>query len=77
MKKLICDRCGRELTEQHDIDMAFTGMEAWQASVRARGGEPRGIIPCEHYVRCGGEMIMADDSSNGHWHQLLKKLFSH
>ena len=77
MKKLVCDRCGKELTEQHDIDMAFVGMKAWQASVRARGGEPRGIIPCEYYVSCGGEMILVDDSSNGHWHQLLKKLFRH
>ena len=61
MKKLVCDRCGAELTEKYDIELALIGMEAWQASVRARGGEPRGVFPCEHYVRCGGEMQLVDD----------------
>ena len=75
MKKLVCDRCGRKLIEQDAIDMAFIGMEAWEASARARGEEPRGVIPCEHYVRCGGEMVLVDESSNSHWHQWLKKLF--
>ncbi len=56
MKKLVCDRCGAELTDKYDIELALEGMEAWQATVRARGGEPRGVLPCENYVRCGGEM---------------------
>ena len=56
MKKLICDRCGRELSEKKDIEIALEGKEAWQAVVRARGAEPRGILPCENYARCGGEM---------------------
>jgi len=56
MKKLICDRCGLELTEKEDREAALEGKEAWQAVVRARGAEPRGILPCENYARCGGEM---------------------
>ena len=58
-KKLICDRCGKELNNKDDIELAFEGMEAWQNSKRARGEEPRGIFPCEDYFRlCGGEMII-------------------
>ena len=56
MKKLVCDRCGKELTEQEDIELALEGQETWQTAVRARGAEPRGIYPCESFMRCGGEM---------------------
>ena len=58
MKKLVCDRCGKELTEKEDVELGLQGMEAWQTAVRARGAEPRGIFPCENYVRCRGEMIL-------------------
>jgi hypothetical protein len=57
MKKLVCDRCGRELTEKEDIELVLGGAEAWCTSLRARGIEPRGLFPCENYTRCGGEMI--------------------
>ena len=57
-KKLVCDRCGKELTGKEDIELAFEGMEAWQAAVRAKGEEPRGIFPCEYYAHCGGELII-------------------
>jgi hypothetical protein len=30
MEKLVCDKCGFELTELEDINLAFEGMEAWQ-----------------------------------------------
>ena len=56
MKKLICDRCGLELTEKEDIEIALEGKETWEIATRARGDEPRGILPCENYARCGGEM---------------------
>ncbi len=56
MKKLVCDRCGLELKNKDDVDIALEGKEAWEKTVKARGGKPRGIIPCEHYIRCGGEM---------------------
>ena len=46
------------LAEQEDIELALEGVEAWQATVRARGAEPRGLVPCENYVRCGGEMTL-------------------
>lgn len=75
MKKLVCDRCGRELTEPYDIDLALAGMDAWAAKVSASGGEARGIIPCENYVRCGGEMIVVDDSTTSRGRQWLRKLF--
>jgi len=75
MKKLVCDRCGNELTEPYNIELALEGMEAWQASVRARGAEPRGLFPCEYYVRCGGEMIVSDDNITSRGYQRLRKLF--
>jgi hypothetical protein len=61
MKKLICDRCGKELSDPEAIDLVIAGMDAWQNSVKARGEEPRGIFPCEYYRNCGGEMIIIDD----------------
>ena len=60
MKKLMCDRCGKELSDPEAIDLVLAGMYAWQNSVRARGEEPRGIFPCEYYRNCGGEMIIVD-----------------
>ena len=56
MKKLVCDRCGVELTDKDDIELAFEGKEAWEAACRARGVEPRGVLPCQNYIRCGGEI---------------------
>ena len=56
MKKLVCDRCGFELTYKEDVDQALEGQMVWEAAVRARGGEPRGVFPCENYRNCGGEM---------------------
>ncbi len=60
MKKLVCDRCGKELTEKEEIELALEGSWAWHTAVRARGAEPRGVFPCENYVRCGGEMELFD-----------------
>ena len=62
MKKLVCDRCGLEFTEKYDMEIALEGKEAWEKTVRASGAEPRGVLPCEHFVRCGGEMKLVDDS---------------
>jgi len=58
MRKLACDRCGLELAYKEDVDLAFEGKEAWEATCRARGVEPRGILPCKNYVRCSGEMVL-------------------
>ena len=58
MKILVCDRCGFELTEKDDINLAIEGTEAWQTAARARGEEPRGVYPCKRYIRCQGEMIL-------------------
>ncbi len=60
MQKLVCDRCGLELTEKEEVELALEGMEAWQTAVRARGAEPRGVFPCKNYIRCGGEMELFD-----------------
>ena len=70
MKKLVCDRCGLELTDIDDIELAIEGKEAWEAACRARGVEPRGILPCENYVRCGGEIKVVASRR-----QRLMKLF--
>jgi len=58
MKKLVCDRCGLELADKDGIDLALEGQGAWEAACRARGVKPRGILPCENYVRCGGEIVL-------------------
>ena len=70
-KKLRCDRCGFELTEKNDLDLAYEGMVGWHASARARGIEPRGIIPCKNYIRCGGEIVEVNEQRRS-W---LSKLF--
>lgn len=74
MKKLVCDRCGRELIEMKSIDQAFEGFEAWSASRKAGGGEARGIFPCEHYLNCGGEMVLVDDRGNVEHFKWVKKI---
>ena len=56
MQKLICDRCGLELTDREDINLALEGKWAWETAVRARGAEPRGIYPCKNYICCRGEL---------------------
>jgi len=56
-KKLRCDRCGFELSDPEDVELAFECSHTWHASVRAEGGEPRGVFPCENYIRCHGEIV--------------------
>ena len=70
-KKLRCDRCGLELTEKDDLDLAYDGMAAWHAAARARGLNPRGILPCRNYIRCGGEIVEVEVRRQG-W---LGKMF--
>ena len=70
-KKLRCDHCGLELKDKDDLDAAFEGMAAWRAAARARGLDPRGVLPCKHYVRCGGEIVELV-----WWREWAKKLFS-
>ena len=61
MKKLVCDRCGLEIKEKEELYLALEGQEAWEIAARARGNEPRGIIPCKNFVSCGGEMILVNE----------------
>jgi len=77
MKKLVCDRCGRELAEKEDVELALEGAKAWRMAVRARDAEPRGVFPCENYIRCGGEMIVVNDSLTARGYQRLKRMFRH
>ena len=60
MKKLVCDRCGLELTDKSDIEMALEGQGAWEAAMKVRGSKPRGVYPCKNYTRCGGEMLVVE-----------------
>ena len=62
MRKLVCDRCKIELTDKYDIELALEGKTAWAAVVKAHGARPIGVLPCENYIRCGGEMKLVDDS---------------
>jgi len=61
MKKLVCDRCGLEIKEKEELYLALEGQKAWEMAARARGTEPRGIIPCKNFVSCGGEMIFVNE----------------
>ena len=63
-KKLVCDKCGRELSDRDAIELALEGTVAWHTFVRSKGEEPRGVFPCENYIRCGGEMIDWRDKNN-------------
>lgn len=72
MKKLVCDRCGKELTDKEDLDIALEGKETWAATARARGEQPRGILPCEDYMRCGGEMMLVREYKILWWHRKPK-----
>jgi len=76
MKKLVCDRCGLELTDKDDIYTALEGQWAWEASVRARGGKARGILPCKNYIRCGGEIRLVSNNWIARCYRRLKKLLS-
>jgi hypothetical protein len=76
LKKLVCDRCGKELTDVDDVELALEGKKAWEASVRARGGQPRGVLPCENFVRCHGEMKLVDDEKVVWWRRWLPKSLS-
>ena len=65
MKILACDRCGFELTEKEDINLAVEGSQAWLTAVHNRGQEPRGIYPCKHFIRCQGEMVLKEKRKKG------------
>lgn len=56
-KKLVCDRCGKELTDKNSIEAILEGTEAWQDSRFAQGINPRGLFPCKNFINCGGEMV--------------------
>ena len=73
MKKLVCDRCGFELTDIDDIDLALEGQRAWEASVRALGGKARGVLPCKNYIRCGGEIRLISNNWIARGYRRLKK----
>ena len=73
MKILVCDRCELALKDREDVYLALEGKEAWEVSVRARGGEPRGVFPCKNYARCGGEMKPVD-SKVYWWRQRIMRL---
>ena len=63
-EKLVCDKCGFELTDKEDIGLAYEGSEAWQDAQRRRGLEPRGIFPCKYFITCQGEMQLVKDSKD-------------
>ena len=56
-KRLVCDRCGKEIIDRDAIDLALEGTAAWHAFVLSKGEKPRGVFPCENWIRCGGEMV--------------------
>ncbi len=72
MKKLVCDRCGFVLIEKKDVNLALEGQRAWEKAVRARGGEPRGVYPCQYIIRCGGEMQLVFENKAAKRFQRLK-----
>jgi hypothetical protein len=63
-EKLVCDKCGFELTDKEDIELALEGTEAWQDAQKRRGMEPRGVFPCKYFIQCQGEMQLVKGSKN-------------
>ena len=61
MDKLVCDKCGFEITDLEDISLALDGMEAWQEAQRIRGLEPRGVFPCKYNYKGQGEMMLVSE----------------
>ncbi len=64
MAKLVCDKCGFELTDKQAINLALEGTQAWQDAQRSRGVEPRGIFPCKFYFQCQGEMVIVKETNS-------------
>ena len=64
MEKLVCDKCGFELTDIEDVDLALEGTKAWQDAQRRRGCEPRGLFPCKYFAQCRGEMQLVKGSKS-------------
>ena len=56
-KILCCDRCDFKLTFPEDVEFAYECSHTWHEAVRREGREPRGVFPCENYIRCGGEIV--------------------
>ncbi|MFC2038569.1 hypothetical protein ACFLUG_02220 [Chloroflexota bacterium] len=54
--KLVCDRCGYEVTDPEVIEQMVPGMDAWMDAQKSRGEAPRGLFPCKNYVRCQGQL---------------------
>lgn len=73
MEKLICDRCGFQLTEKEDISLALDGSDAWIMSCRARGEEARGLFPCKFYFQCKGQMVLLTAKEEKRRKKLLEK----
>jgi hypothetical protein len=63
LDKLVCDKCGFELTDPEDISLVVEVMEAWQEAQRNRGLETRGIFPCKYSFQCQGEMFLVSGTT--------------
>ena len=61
MEKLVCDKCGFEITDPEDISLIVDGMDAWREAQKNRGVEPRGIFPCKYNFQCHGEMFLVSE----------------
>lgn len=70
-ERLVCDRCGFEVTDREDISIALDGVEAWCEAQRGRGQEPRGVFPCKHYRICQGEMLLVKGKPDKKKHGLF------
>jgi len=70
-KILRCYRCGYELSDREQVNLAYDGLAAWHAAARTRGLKPRGVLPCKNYMRCGGEIVEVV-----WWREWLRKAFN-
>jgi len=70
-KKLRCYRCGLEVDDREEVNLAYDGMAAWHRAARSRGMKPRGVLPCKNYIRCGGEIVEVI-----WWREWIRKMFS-
>jgi len=59
LKKLKCNVCGVEYSDEEDFKFAEKMSKAWAESCRSGGVEPKGIAPCPN-ITCPGELVVKE-----------------
>lgn len=60
MKKLVCNVCQAEYTDEPSIEMAKKMQETWEKDCRDGGIEATGIAPCPN-ISCSGQLVLKEE----------------